>query len=157
MTPCKLVDFFFPENSEENSGSNFKTVRGRSVTVHVSEFIPYYTASHPRKKPIISPVSCVLLLKLHHFCPFTLLSFFPSTFLCLVAFLVSSCPSYQFIFPVYGPSSLLLTDISFSLPLPPHPTIFMSLFLTSIQCVTQHDLSRLSPAFQIRPAHPGNR
>lgn len=81
--------------------------------------------------------------------------FFLSTFLCLIAFLISSCPSYQFIFffsftdlPPYW-HFLLFTPYF-------HPTIFMSLFLTSIQCETRHGLSRLLPTFQIRPALPSN-
>lgn len=140
--------WIFADVSEENSASNFKTGKGRNANVKVSEFIRYYTASHPRKNHNLSvfPVpcysNCVIVLSLH------------SPFFSPVNLSLSRCISYFFLpilslyFFVHGPSPywhfLLLTS-------PFHPTIFMSLFLTSIHCETRHDLSRLPPAFQIRP------
>jgi hypothetical protein len=77
--------------------------------------VPYDMASHPPKNHNLSvfPASC------YSNCIFFFVSspsiFLPSTFLCLIAFLISSCPSYQFIFSF---TNLPVTDISFSLPLP---------------------------------------
>ena len=136
-------------NFLESSGP-LQACNGTALTLPVS----YYTASHPRKNHNLSvfAVSCYSNC-INFFVISPSFLFLPSIFLCLIAFLISSCPSYQFIFFVYRPSPywhfILLTP-------PFHPTIFMSLFLTSIQCETRLDLSRLPPAFQIRPPLPNN-